>query len=214
MRDKSLEQLNREMEAAETDPFTGRRYEQFARHMPVTTSHILDIGCNTGRGGRVMRSRFPNATIDGVDLVPEYVAEMSPGVYDHLAKGHVQDYQAPEASYDALIAGEVLEHVPLDSVDLFLDAVKRLLRPGGLFLLTTPNPHYLLLRLRSPGTGTMLGGAHVSPHCPTALHQYLRYVGFSVKKIVGSGRVSTLIGTHWPMPMYGSYLIVAQRPSA
>jgi hypothetical protein len=29
-----------------------------------------------------MRSRFPAAVLDGVDLVPEYTAEMAPGVYD------------------------------------------------------------------------------------------------------------------------------------
>jgi 2-polyprenyl-3-methyl-5-hydroxy-6-metoxy-1,4-benzoquinol methylase len=108
--------------------------------------------------------------------------------------------------------GEVIEHVPLDAIDAVLDAAKRLLRPDGLILLTTPNPHYLLLRLRSGGT--VLGGAHVSLHCPKALSQYLRYVGFVVEVLAGSGRVSARVGTRLPMFAYGSYLIVARLGDA
>jgi 2-polyprenyl-3-methyl-5-hydroxy-6-metoxy-1,4-benzoquinol methylase len=209
VREKSLEQLNREMEAAETDPFTLRRYAQFLKHLPTATYRILDVGCNTGRGGSVIRSHFPSAVLDGVDLVPEYVAKMAPGVYDQLAGGFLQDYEAPEGHYDAILMGEVIEHVPLDAIDPVLEAVKRLLRPGGLLLLTTPNPHYFLLRRRAGGT--VLGGAHVSPHCAAALSQYLRYVGFDIEVVTGTGRVSAVVGTRLPMFVYGSYLIVARR---
>jgi hypothetical protein len=43
--------LNEKQKSAETDPFTEKRYEQFARHMPKSAVRILDIGCSTGRGG-------------------------------------------------------------------------------------------------------------------------------------------------------------------
>jgi 2-polyprenyl-3-methyl-5-hydroxy-6-metoxy-1,4-benzoquinol methylase len=209
--DKSLEQLNREMEVAETDPFTVRRYEQFARRMPPTSRRILDVGCNTGRGGSVIRAAFPQATLHGVDLVPEYVVEMAPGIYDRLSGGYLQDYEADGEPYDVILLGEVIEHVPLDAFDALLDAVRRLLRPSGRLLLTTPNPHYFLLRIRYGAT--MLGSAHVSAHCPTALSQYLRYKQFSVDEVAGTGRWSSVIGRHFPLPFYGSYLMTV-RPSA
>lgn len=43
----------------------------------------------------------------------------------------------PEDYFDVIIAIEVLEHVEYDG--LFLDSVRRLLRKGGTFVMTTPN---------------------------------------------------------------------------
>lgn len=43
----------------------------------------------------------------------------------------------PDNSFDCVVAVEVLEHVEQD--DLFVKEVNRVLKPGGLFLMTTPN---------------------------------------------------------------------------
>jgi SAM-dependent methyltransferase len=47
----------------------------------------------------------------------------------------------PENSYDIVVAVEVLEHVDEDAK--FVEAVYRVLRPGGLFLMTTPNGDFV-----------------------------------------------------------------------
>jgi SAM-dependent methyltransferase len=47
----------------------------------------------------------------------------------------------PTASFDAAVAVEVLEHVDEDGK--FLDEVARVVRPGGWFLMTTPNGDYI-----------------------------------------------------------------------
>jgi SAM-dependent methyltransferase len=43
----------------------------------------------------------------------------------------------PDASFDCVVAVEVLEHVDLDVA--FVQHAQRVLRPGGVFLMTTPN---------------------------------------------------------------------------
>lgn len=212
MHKHSLERLNREQVVSESDPFTAGRYRQFAKGLPASTSRILDVGCNTGRGGSEIRRAFPAAQIHGLDLVPERLAKISPGIYDNLAAGLLQDYQPPDGPYDAVLMGELIEHVPYDELDALLAGIQKLLRPGGRLLLTTPNPHYFLLRIRSGGS--VLGGPHVSVHCPTALTQYLTYVGFQVGGVKGSGRVSTRVGARLPLMVYGSYLVIARRQPA
>ena len=49
---QSYEQLNTLQQSSEIDPFTIERYNQFFKHLPKTTKTLLDVGCNTGRGGR------------------------------------------------------------------------------------------------------------------------------------------------------------------
>lgn len=43
----------------------------------------------------------------------------------------------PDASFDCVVAVEVLEHVAEDAA--FVENVRRVLRPGGVFLMSTPN---------------------------------------------------------------------------
>ena len=76
-----LEQINREQSVSETDPFTERRYRQFARHLGAGyTGQVLDIGCNTGRGGQAFMASAPGARLDGVELVPDRIERIPAGV--------------------------------------------------------------------------------------------------------------------------------------
>ena len=58
-------ELNRKQEVSEIDPFTERRYKQFVRHLPPHAHDVLDVGCNTGRGGVVMKTLRPSLRITG-----------------------------------------------------------------------------------------------------------------------------------------------------
>ena len=49
---QSYEQLNTLHSYSEIEPFTIQRYHQFFKYLPKTTKILLDVGCNTGRGGR------------------------------------------------------------------------------------------------------------------------------------------------------------------
>ena len=206
-----LEQLNREQSFSETDLFTERRYRQFARHLGTGfTGQVLDVGCNTGRGGRAFVDSAPGVKLDGVELVPERIERLPAGLYRTVYQGLLEDMPADSGPYDALLMGEIVEHVPLAVFEAFIDQSVRLLAPGGRILLTTPNPHYLLLRRRAGGT--VLGGAHVSVHCPVALRQFLAWKGLAVETVTGSGKVSGLVGEKLPMAVYGSYLLIARKP--
>jgi 2-polyprenyl-3-methyl-5-hydroxy-6-metoxy-1,4-benzoquinol methylase len=201
--------LNRAQTVTETDTFTVRRYQQFSRHFPENAHDVLDIGCNTGRGGIVVKSLRPELRITGLDCVPERLAALDDNVYASVICSFTDSIQSPSESFDVVVAGEFIEHVPPESVFPTLCECFRILRLRGILLLTTPNPAYLKNKWKRE---SVLGGAHLSQHRIGSLRRRLQDVGFSDIKIRGSGRVSTYLGEHFPIrAMYGSYLVAAKK---
>ena len=141
-----LERINRAHTASEVDRFSEGRYRQFARHVGGSfEGHVLDVGCNTGRGGQAFLAAASNVTLDGAELLADRVERIPAGVYRKVYQGLLGDMPADAGPYDALLMGELIEHVPFSALDDLIEQSTRLLAHGGRMLLTTPNPHYALL---------------------------------------------------------------------
>ena len=99
---------------------------------------------------------------------------------------------------DAVVAGDVIEHI--FDTDMFLSELHRILRPGGVLILTTPNLAWWWSRLRllagRPPAG--VGGASFVHRCDSAIDiKHLRVLppsewkhlfnqhGFSVEQAIG-----------------------------
>jgi 2-polyprenyl-3-methyl-5-hydroxy-6-metoxy-1,4-benzoquinol methylase len=201
--------INRAEKIAEEDTFTERRYKQFVQYFRNDTRRILDVGCSTGRGGAVMKVLLPNLKVTGLDCVPERIAALDPSIYDAAVCAFTHSIPLANESFDVIVAGEFIEHVPSELVYSTLCEFFRLLRLKGLLLLTTPNPAYIRNKLIGQ---SVLGGSHVSQHYARNLRRRLKDVGFSCVRIRGSGRVSTVVGERFPIrAVYGSYLAVATK---
>lgn len=207
---QTLITLNREQTVSENDSFTARRYVTFLRHFRHGTVDVLDVGCNTGRGGAAMKAQMPGLQLVGLDCVVERLEKIDPTVYRDTVSSFSHQIALPSSSFDAIVAGEFIEHVPPPYVFPSLCEFFRLLRVRGRLLLTTPNPHYLKNRIQ--GKSVLLEPSHVSQHTSSSLRRRLEEIGFSRIKIYGNGRVSQFLGPYVPVPcLYGSYLVVARK---
>src|SRR5689334_8543078 len=74
--------LNRMQAMSETDSFTEHRYRQFVRHFFPNTQDVLDVGCNTGRGGTAMKALVSSLRLTGIDCVPERLAALDTAIYE------------------------------------------------------------------------------------------------------------------------------------
>jgi predicted TPR repeat methyltransferase len=109
----------------------------------------IDLGCGTGLVGKVFRGMAGRLT--GIDVSPGMIEQAKRRqVYDQLVLGDVVNYlQARKDACDLVLAADVFIYIG-DVAPVF-QAVRQLLRPGGLFafsLETTTQAEYLLQRNR------------------------------------------------------------------
>lgn len=99
--------------------------------------NVLEIGCGQGFGIQLILSCFGAATVTGIDLDPDMIALAQRRIQPSAGRataavGDVTAIQVPDASFDAVFDFGIIHHVPVwqDAVR----EVKRVLKPGGLFL--------------------------------------------------------------------------------
>lgn len=104
----------------------------------VSNGHLLDIGCGNGRFLHGMQQL--GWTVKGVEFNASAVKTCRKSQLD-VHHGDLFSAEFPDASFDAINLSHVIEHVP-DPKALFIE-MARILKPGGLLLLKTPNSQAL-----------------------------------------------------------------------
>jgi ubiquinone/menaquinone biosynthesis C-methylase UbiE len=97
---------------------------------------VIEVGSG---GGHVLRM-FPSARLTALDVSDEYLATARANLagYDvRFVKGEIDKLGLPDASFDRVVCSEVLEHV-VDPTAV-LEAIAKVLRPGGAAVITVPN---------------------------------------------------------------------------
>jgi SAM-dependent methyltransferase len=97
---------------------------------------VLDVACGAGFGLQLLEQA--GAYPIGMDLDPRALAEahaLEPEA--RLVRADAARLPLPDASFDLVTSFETLEHVP-DACAL-LSELRRVLRPGGRLVLSTPN---------------------------------------------------------------------------
>jgi len=98
---------------------------------------ILDVGCGNGRFLKLLRDfGAPEWELVGVDFDPDVVEKCrEEGFEAHSAR--MEEFREGEGSFDAVVMLQLIEHVE-DPVEISR-RVFALLRPGGYFIVETPN---------------------------------------------------------------------------
>jgi 2-polyprenyl-3-methyl-5-hydroxy-6-metoxy-1,4-benzoquinol methylase len=118
------------------------RYEYtLALALEQSRGRVLDLGCSPGHlSMALVRAGFE---VQGVDLNAEWLAKYAPGWPERLRITHTNIEQDPlpfpSGSFDLVIFTEVLEHIAVTDPCVVLGEIRRVLRPGGRMLLSTPN---------------------------------------------------------------------------
>jgi SAM-dependent methyltransferase len=118
---------------------------QVAYLRPEPGMRVLDVGC--GRGEVLLACARAGAQVAGVDYseaAVELSRETLRDVTADVRQGDVTRLPWPDASFDAVLSGDVIEHLVPDDAAGMLREAHRVLRPGGrLVLHTAPNRLFL-----------------------------------------------------------------------
>jgi 2-polyprenyl-3-methyl-5-hydroxy-6-metoxy-1,4-benzoquinol methylase len=188
----SLSEYNKEkFHSLQTDHRESRLQKAAAMILSEPVGRLLDIGCGNGS----FSAGFLGAgfAVTGIDMTEEQVA----GARARGLDARVHDLGSsplpfPDQSFDVLFAGEVIEHI-VDTT-AFLSESRRVLKPNGCVVLTTPNLASaenrlrLLFGLYPIWTEFQLEGGqgHVRSYTLKALVRHLRETGFSVERVKGN----------------------------
>ena len=105
---------------------------------------IIDVGCYTGVFVHEASRRFPDKTVIGIDYFEDNLRIarlLYPDIQDRFRRMSIYRLEIPDASVDCITLQEVLEH--LEGAALALKEVNRVLKQGGVLVVSVPNPFYL-----------------------------------------------------------------------
>ena len=118
-----------------------RRIDRMSELNPIAGERLLDVGCGNGSYTTAMAEGFQE--IYGVELEPirldafkQAVADAPVGQY-HLYQMSAEALEFPDETFDVVTAIETIEHI--EDLDRAAVEVHRVLKPGGVFLITAPN---------------------------------------------------------------------------
>ncbi|MBL8520338.1 MAG: class I SAM-dependent methyltransferase [Betaproteobacteria bacterium] len=137
-------------------PFTGERFvpgdpaaagEMWTEHWHryhfvrpwVTGKRVLDVACGEGYGSALMARAAQ--TVTGVDISSAAIAHARSA---YAARGNVEFIESSctalpfePAAFDCVVSFETLEHIADQAA--FMAEVRRVLKPDGVFIVSTPN---------------------------------------------------------------------------
>ncbi len=149
---------------------------------PGPGGKLLDIGC--GNGVLMERMRDLGWEVEGIDFDAGAVAAARDrGLRAH--HGRIGEFVLPDASFDLVHLGHVIEHVH-EPVDL-LRRCHRILKPGGTLVVITPNSGGWGHRHYGPDWRGLEPPRHLAIFNRPTLHWLLAIAGFN-----GASEVRTL----------------------
>ena len=156
---------------------------QSAAHAAATPLQVLDIACGLGYGSKILAqkldARLTSLDIDqeALDYAHQYHGD--PRITHRLSS--ITQIEAEDASFDAAVCYETIEHVNHENALAALGELHRVLKPGGALFISTPNRYFTFL-LQQMG---MKNPFHFYEFRPEELAAALRAQDFQVRHFYG-----------------------------
>jgi len=129
---------------ASDNPIHQRLFKAYVIAKEYVFGDVLEVGCGEGRGvGLLMEHARSFTAVDKIEeAINDLKAKYPTGRFVSMNIPPLKELQ--DNAYDSIASFQVIEHIEDDV--LFLKEIHRVLKPGGVALLTTPNRSMSLSR--------------------------------------------------------------------
>jgi 2-polyprenyl-3-methyl-5-hydroxy-6-metoxy-1,4-benzoquinol methylase len=139
------------------------------------SGRLLELGCGSGAMLKSMKNL--GWQVEGVDFDPVAVGQArEKGLTVHL--GTLAEQKFPDEAFDAITACHFIEHLP-DPLGV-LQECRRLLKPGGVLVLLTPNARSWGHRIYKADWRGLEPPRHLHIFTPSSLAQMCQQAGFNL----------------------------------
>lgn len=178
-------------------------------------AQAVDLGCGRGEWLELlMEARFQAQGVDLDDGMLTACRDLGLNVRTSDAVGFLKEL--PAASQVVVSGFHIAEHIHFSDLQALVQESLRVLKPGGMLILETPNPENIVV-----GTNNFyLDPTHQRPIPPPLLSFLPEYYGFERVKLLRlqeppelfDGKVPTLLDVLGSVS--GDYAVVAQKAAA
>jgi ubiquinone/menaquinone biosynthesis C-methylase UbiE len=126
------------------NPIHQRLFKAYVAAEPYVSGDVLEVGCGEGRGVELLMQKANTFTaVDKIDEALQVLRNKFP-VATFIAMNLPPLHGLADNSYDCVLSFQVIEHIKNDR--FYLQEIHRVLKPGGVALITTPNRKMSLSR--------------------------------------------------------------------
>jgi 2-polyprenyl-3-methyl-5-hydroxy-6-metoxy-1,4-benzoquinol methylase len=214
-------------------PFVAGRARQIEAILPGGRNrNALELGCGPGYFTRMLRDRHWKPT--SVDVEPRHLEHATEAAETTLLGDAIAVIESlREGAFGLVLALEIIEHMPREAGEQLLAHAFRVLEPGGLLVLSTPNRwsleglngYYIEELLRRRERWQAWDPTHQYIYSSREMLALVRRSGFSIDAVrgywyatelprIGRVRLPFEASAHFPLNRLGFSLSVRARKTA
>ncbi len=126
------------------NPLHQRLFKAYVIAQDYVHGNVLEVGCGEGRGIEMLLNKSARFTaVDKIEEALQVLRKKFPTA-KFLSMNIPPFAELEDSEYDCVVSFQVIEHIENDV--LYLKEIHRVLKPGGIALLTTPNRKLSLSR--------------------------------------------------------------------
>ncbi len=163
--------------------WSNRFYAILARRHGLWNFPILEIGCGLGH---LLAQLEPDFETYGVDINPWALKQARQvAASSHLGLASAEDLPFPTGFFGVVIIKHVVEHLPHPEQAIY--ELERILSPGGVLILSTPNLDSLLKPLKGEDWIGYQDPTHISLKTPAEWLGWMYEAELDVERIFSDG---------------------------
>ncbi len=156
----------------------------FCRPFFKQNDTVLDLGGGDGKMSALSASYVKEIwCVDENPRALRFGELLAEGIGNlHFKESSADKIPFPDAFFDKVLFMEVLEHIPQEEVSAAFKEIKRVLKPGGMLLLSTPNKRNLRARIWGERN---LPEKHACEYELAEITKLLAHSGFTARSTCG-----------------------------